>query len=441
MSNKLTASELVRAGNYGVDHDSVLFHHDGGLFRGFRGETAKRLSALSDDDWAFLARSGLIEVTRPDISVEGFPFVLRVHEIWPVTYPTEWPTTLLSSAAVTTLSVAGALSRFGLRLKDAHPWNVLFDGTEPRFVDLGSIVPGEEVDPGWVEEFQTYFLAPLMLFAVGQHRAARALIRLHRHTPIAPLLRRTSFVRRLPLAPWTQLRAARGDATLFYDSLVTYITQLRVQGQRTRWSDYVIEEPAIGDTASYDAKRGSVDKFLTHCPGATVLDIASNQGWYSRLALHHGYAHAVAVDIDDFALCALHASARSTRLPISVVRSDIMWPVGSYGLTLAYGDLYARLQSDTVLAVAILHHLVNEHGIRFEAFARLMDRLARNAVIVEFIPADDQHVSQWPVAKEAWYNLESLVRAMSAYFPDIVVVDSSPAPRKMLCCRRIQVES
>ncbi len=59
------------------------------------------------------------------------------------------------------------------------------------------------------------------------------------------------------------------------------------------------------------------------------------------------------------------------------------------------------------MALALLHHLAGFQGITFEVFARVVDMFARRYVIVEFIPREDQFVSQWPVAKAEWYDLES----------------------------------
>jgi len=51
-------------------------------------------------------------------------------------------------------------------------------------------------------------------------------------------------------------------------------------------------------------------------------------------------------------------------------------------------------------------------------------------------PREDAHVAAWPLAQEAWYDQDHLVRAMRPYFPEVDVLPSSPEPRQMLLFRR-----
>ena len=48
---------------------------------------------------------------------------------------------MLKEAALLTLDLCIRLAEKELTLQDAHPWNILFDGHHPVFIDLGSITP------------------------------------------------------------------------------------------------------------------------------------------------------------------------------------------------------------------------------------------------------------------------------------------------------------
>ncbi len=65
-----------------------------------------------------------------------------------------------------------------LTLQDAHPWNILFDGHSPVFIDLGSITPVRQ-DIIWAayQQFCNFFLFPLYLYSANCDRLARWLLR------------------------------------------------------------------------------------------------------------------------------------------------------------------------------------------------------------------------------------------------------------------------
>src|SRR4051812_46251107 len=62
-------------------------------------------------------------------------------------------------------------------LKDAHPWNVLFDGCRPVWIDLTSIVPANG-SRSWPAEGEFYdnCVHPLFLMAQGREKLARSII-------------------------------------------------------------------------------------------------------------------------------------------------------------------------------------------------------------------------------------------------------------------------
>lgn len=67
------------------------------------------------------------------------------QEVLPlVSYPSEWPFSMLRSAAVLHLEVLERCLRQGFVLKDGSAFNVQFRGTRPVFIDLASIARHEE---------------------------------------------------------------------------------------------------------------------------------------------------------------------------------------------------------------------------------------------------------------------------------------------------------
>jgi hypothetical protein len=91
-------------------------------------------------------------------------------------YPHEWPPEMFERATRLTLELAMGVLPHAFRLKDGAPWNMLFYGTEPVFVDLLSFERRELLERIWLlyGQFQRTFLLPLLLWrktgiAPGQH--------------------------------------------------------------------------------------------------------------------------------------------------------------------------------------------------------------------------------------------------------------------------------
>jgi len=85
-------------------------------------------------------------------NLEGASIVEHERIPFP-SFPYEWPPEMLYAAATLTLDFAETLTDEGLGLKDASPYNVLFRGSKPVFVDLLSFERRDPRDP-------THFFAP-----------------------------------------------------------------------------------------------------------------------------------------------------------------------------------------------------------------------------------------------------------------------------------------
>ena len=81
-----------------------------------------------------------------------------------ISYPYEWPFSMLQAAALLTLDLQAAALHADMTLKDATPFNVQWSGSQPAFIDIPSfqrLRPGEP----WVgyRQFCQLFLYPLFL--------------------------------------------------------------------------------------------------------------------------------------------------------------------------------------------------------------------------------------------------------------------------------------
>src|SRR4051812_4704844 len=151
-----------------ADPAGRLFWWNGQLYRGITAEWAGLFRRLfRDDEIQRLVDRGLLQETElTHLTLDGYALVVRHRPIPFTSYPNEWCAAMLKDAAFTIIDLVMELGQRGLTLKDAHPWNVLFDAYKPVYVDLTSIIPIEH-NASWPGggEFCRFCLYPLLLMA------------------------------------------------------------------------------------------------------------------------------------------------------------------------------------------------------------------------------------------------------------------------------------
>lgn len=431
-----SALDLMPYRQPSVDPNGATFVLPDRVYRAFRGGGAAFYrSLLQTDGLEDLIRAGLVRCREADVKVEGFDLVVECERVPIVSYPMEWPTAMVQEAAATIARLGLALAARGLSLLDAHPWNVLFDGSRAVFIDLGSIGPGGPVAGEWMAEFRRHLIVPLILRRAHLHGLADDVLRTHR-TEGAKAFWNSRFLRPWLPPGFVRLSRLRADPPAYFQALLRYVERLPQGAGRSPWSDYEQSRGArVDEPGTYGPKQQTVDALLGRIEPGLMLDLGANAGWYSELAVRHGH-RVIAVDTDDWTLSFLYKKAKAQALPILPLRLDVMWPTGSHGMALGYQDAYTRLRADTTMVLALLHHLAGPQRVSFEMFAHVLHLLSRRAAIVEFIPREDAHIASWALAREPWYEQETFVRAMRPYFPEVEVVPSSPAPRRLLFFRR-----
>ena len=132
----ISGRDLARLSGATVDERGVRFEYQGKILRAVRGDHARLLRDLIESpniDEIFDA--GLVRYWTSEVVVEGYDLVVECERVPVVSYPQEWPTTMLHEAGLMIARLGEALARAGLSLHDAHPWNVLFDASRPVWVD------------------------------------------------------------------------------------------------------------------------------------------------------------------------------------------------------------------------------------------------------------------------------------------------------------------
>ena len=421
------------------DQAGRIFYHQERVFRGILKEhTPLVREILNHPRCEAFFNKGLIPTRVSDVTLDGYEVVLEHQKVPFVSYCMEWSPVMLKDAALMICDLSYELALAGFTLKDAHPWNVLFNKCKPVFVDIGSIIRIDQAKSWPYKEFKQHILFPLWLFYKGYQKIAYQMLKEH-PTGTGKAIIENKILSLLPIK-YTRLvtrylekkRANHQQALIdFLGQIRTYISNLNLIEKKGAWSNYEQKNVNLADPEKLPSKAVSVLEFLKNLDKGTLLDMACNRGEYSYLAAELGFK-VIAFDNEASLISDMYLKNKTEDKDILPLKMDFLWPTSCYGLGLSMPTSFERFKCDTTLVLALVHHLVFKQKVNFEVIARIIDRYAGKNAIVEFIPHDDFYVSKWMTEKHGWYTLENFIRAMKVYFNKFTVVDSSPPPRKII---------
>lgn len=377
----------------------------------------------------FIAKGRLIasEVQPHD---DSQPMQLRHPRVPFISYPWEWPPALWLAAADLTLGLATDLLREDWILKDATPLNVLFQGTRPVFVDVLSIEPADLSQPVWLPygQFVRTFVLPMLahgqlgwpLHAIMMRRDGYEPEDLYASLPWKKRLRqpaRSAVTLPMLLAKFSSGKNSNvrprkiNDPHATRHILHSTFKSLRQQMHRTApplrssaWSDYA-STASHYTTSGHEAKRRFVAAALSASQPRHVLDVGCNTGTYSRLAAETG-ASVVSIDIDLQAVNRLAVSLANSTLDILPLCVDLAHPTPAAGWNNRESlSFLSRAEGhfDTVLMLAVLHHLLIGSQIPLNHIATLCCSLTTRNLILEWVPPSDPKFQQILRGRDALY--------------------------------------
>ncbi len=412
-----------------VDPVGRVIYHDGRVLRGIRADFAPDVQAMLEvaerDRWF---DHGLVPTWPTDFATGEFPLVLEHQRIPFVTVRGEWPAEALRRAALCLLELSAVLARSGYCLKDAHTWNLLFDGPTPRVTDFGSIRPLAELNwPAWLAEFHKFFLVPLLIFSRGQAGLARALLREHLvgtglwlidHAP------QQLLPPDLPIMPQPPY-----DAQETFARLVELVSGLTFPHTATEWTSY----PQPASSGDLRTKDRLVSTVLDRLDFTSAIDLGANRGLHASMCAAKG-ALVLACDIDEACLDDMYLRSPQMGDRVLPLYLDVVLPAGVEGAFETIAGARDRLRCDVVLALALVHHVCFRWQFTPAAFAAGVAAFTRRAAIVEFVPADDWHVVQWGLPVPQGYSVEGMHDALARLFRRVERIASEPAPRQIFVC-------
>ena len=406
------------------DPSGFVFTSDGVLYR--------QVQSSYQEHYEFLIQSGLYDslvASKLLLAHEETSLAAAMHdsayrvlkpEVIPfLSYPYEWSFSQLKDAALVTLEIQKLALQKGMILKDASAFNIQFLHGRPVMIDTLSFERYKEGEP-WIayRQFCQHFLTPLALMASTDVRLNQLFriyidgIPLDLAAKLLPFRSRLkpSLLTHIHLHAKSQKRYAskvviknRYKISAFQmraliDSLESAVIQLRWQPEGTEWGAYY--ESTNYTESSFEHKRDAVKNYLKRTDAKIMWDLGANTGVFSRLGSEQGI-YTIAFDIDPAAVEKNYREVRrkgeSNLLPLLL---DLTNPSPGIGYeNKERMSLEERGPADTILALALVHHLAVSNNVPIGKIAEYFSRLCR-WLIIEFVPKSDSQVQRLLATRE-----------------------------------------
>ena len=331
---------------------------------------------------------------------------IKPEQVSPITYPYEWCFTQLRDAALITISILKISIDYGMIIKDATPYNIQFVNNRPLFIDTLSFEMYDH-SKAWVayRQFCNMFLFPLYLEHYLRTDIQKTLIVYPDGIPVDITSKLLPLKSRTNVGVWLHVylqntitrnaslrkedeRFSKKKLLNLVNHLEVTIKNLRSRNTPSTWNNYYAESIS-GNNYLQEKEKLFID-ILSNLPSDKVLDLGANDGYFSKICAGKGMS-VVAVDNDSRTICTLYESGNKNILPLVL---DVANPSPPAGFNNAERpSFFERVNTEVVLALALIHHLVIGRNIPLNVLAPWFGSLSR-WLIIEFIPREDEKVQQ-----------------------------------------------
>lgn len=465
MPKKMTPLNNSVSGSF-RDPSGTVFRKNDSIYR--------KINVIYKDNYDFLINSGLYDVLVKDRLLvahkevrnqsQGKNPVFKVikPEMIPfVSYPYEWSFSQLKDAALLTLSIQKKALEYGMSLKDASAYNIQFAKGKPILIDTLSFEKYEEGLP-WIgyKQFCQHFLAPIALMSYKDLRMGRLSQNFIDGIPLdlaSSALPSTSYFN-FPVLTHIHLHSKTGKYFVpgskkpanskmsklsflgLIDSLESAVKGLEYKVKGLGWSEYY--SGTNYSKTGMMQKREIVAGFLKAVKAKTVWDLGANTGLFSRIAGKMGI-NTISIDSDPEAveknyLRTVEAKEENI-LPLTI---DLTNPSPGIGwMNTERMTLFERGRADTVLALALIHHLAISNNLPFVEIANFFKSICR-FLVIEFVPKNDSNAQKlFLFRKDIFpdYNLDEFILQFSKYFVIKKSVKIKKSQRILFLMERKQV--
>ena len=440
-----------------VDDVGDLFIGNNKIYRGIHSQYKSRVINILDCGLIDkLVNEGLFpETIISSQDIAGYELVLEHRKIDYVTYPFEWSPEMLRDAGLTVLKVNEICNRYGYELKDAHPFNLIFDRNKCLFVDFGSFKEKTTANDGCycAEEFLRSYYYPLYFYSTGaKYLFATSLLKAGGMIPhidyllfknpllrLLPEKRVERFIsyyfyykkiysvkdsdlrKKLPTVLYKIVTFMKRHDLLLFSGYASHLLQNKLLKLKlhsaTQWSNYHQESGMLSASGAIKLtdRMKTVLAFVSKYKPCSVLELGGNHGVLSRkIAEINEVKTVVCSDYDFQAIDGLYKILKLEKqnkiLPVVL---DMVLPSMRYPIE----QPEERLKAEMVIVLAVTHHLMLTQGIKLDVIIDRLYEYSKRYLIVEFMPMGlygGQSKTCQPVPD--WYTKQYFKRSLDNKF-------------------------
>ena len=407
------------------DPSGFVFYHEGTCYR--------QINPTYKENYDYLLESGLYEKLTNEgllishkkadtghLSSSNSHLTIQPEAIPFVSYPYEWCFSQFKNAALATLDILKNALDHNMILKDANAYNIQFHNGQPLLIDTLSFEKYQEGET-WAgyKQFCENFLGPLALMSYKDIRLGRMLreyidgIPLNLISTLLPKKTCLSF----HLATHIHLHAKyqndhAGKPSLFVksksmskksllgliDSLESSIKKMNWDPSKSEWIDYYSDCSHVPKFLV--DKINLVSDYLDFLKPAIVWDLGANIGVFSRISSNKGIP-TISMDIDPGCVEKNYLQAlKSGEQNLFPLWVDLNNPSPGIGWeNKERMSLQERGPVDTILALALIHHLAISNNVPLTKIARFFSNICQS-LIIEFVPNSDSMVQKLLASRE-----------------------------------------
>lgn len=408
---------IIREKSSFRDNSGFLFFKNDQLYR--------QVNNTYKEHYDLLMQSGLYDelmnqesiIPHEEVEIENHndPNVYRIikpENVPFISYPYEWCFSQLKIAALTTLSIQKIALNYGMILKDASAYNIQFKNNAALLIDTLSFEKYVEGEP-WVayKQYCQHFLGPLALMSYCDVRLNNILksfidgIPLDMVSNILPkrTLLKPSILIHIHLHAKSQKHLthkpkikqnnlSKLSFTALIDSLESAVKKLSWEPNNKVWADYY-SNIHYKDT-SFEDKINIVTEYIRQINPKRIWDMGANTGLFSRIASKQGIT-TISLDNDPTLVEINYKEAKKNDDQyIHPLIMEVTNPSPAIGWeNQERMSFNQRSQDDTVLALALIHHIIIANNVPLSRLPIFFKRLCKH-LIIEFMPKDDPKVQQ-----------------------------------------------
>lgn len=448
LNNTLNPKDLQSV-DFSIDKTSKLFFYKDKIIRAISPEYEKDFHEMFNGGMMkeLIDKGLFVDSWISDIQIEGYNLVVEHKRINHWNYVYEWSFDMLRDAALVVLETNKIANKYGYELFDVHAYNMVYDMSSPRYIDLGSLFKVDKKNgrcwSGYLLFYNCFYM-PLYLYRKGFSTLPESILLYNGHfeardffllrykylnlmgSIIPNLLFKLYYnFRRLAIARYFRVIEEFGKHKyIMYIGLFKRCFQNIFSAKKSERLIMQVKESKFDSYWANYHNNLNINKekrFLritqlikTELQDAeTVIELAANQGKFANFILDNTQIKKViATDYDKNAVNQIYLNnkKRDNILPLVY---DFVRPSGR-GVD---HKIEKRIKSDIVIALAVTHHLILTQEVDILHIFKILESLSNKYIIVEFMPLGlySGSLENTPTVPD-YYTLDWFKNNFSKYF-------------------------